>query len=280
MGLAAFSVEFCAAFFSVYGLSKLFSGAALSVIFMAGALEFAKVISSSYLYRYWKKISFIFKSYMVGAILTLMLITSIGIYGYLMNAFQNSTIDLEKINNKLIVYESTLKNLEEDKKSMKEDFDIQLKSFSDKFVGAKSKLRKDYMPRQDEINKKIFDTRDSIIVLKSKMVDTGSDVGPIIFVSRFFNIDISIVVQYLIFLFIIVFDPLAICLIISFNKVLLDNSEKDSENKINNIEKDLAMSEKISIFEKDKEMDKKEEIKVEEKKKVPFTMSNFSSFYK
>ncbi len=238
---------------------------------MAGSLELAKVVSVSYLYRYWKKVGFIFKSYMVLAVLTLMLITSIGIYGYLMNAFQTSTIGLEKVNNKLVVYESTLKNLEEDKKSMKEDFDLQLSSFGDRYVGAKSKLRKDYMPRQDEINKKIFEVKDSIIDLKSKMIDTGSDVGPIIFVSRFFNLDISIVVQYLIFLFIIVFDPLAIALIVSFNKVILYNSNKDlnnSENNlkdnINNLENDLVISKKNCIFDEEKLIDKKVEEVVEE----------------
>ena len=82
IGLSALLVAGSAAFFSVFGLSKLFAGATLSVVIMAGSLEFAKLISASFLYRYWKTINVLMRSYLTVAIITLVLITSAGIFGF------------------------------------------------------------------------------------------------------------------------------------------------------------------------------------------------------
>jgi hypothetical protein len=64
VGLSALSIAGSAAFFSVFGLSKLFAGAALSVIIMAGSLEFGKLVGASFLYRYWNTIATWLKIYM------------------------------------------------------------------------------------------------------------------------------------------------------------------------------------------------------------------------
>ena len=79
LGIAAFLIAGSAGFFSVFGLSKLFSGAALSVIIMAGSLEFGKLVGASFLYRYWDKITSVHKFYMTSAVGVLILITSFGI---------------------------------------------------------------------------------------------------------------------------------------------------------------------------------------------------------
>ena len=65
VGLAALLVAGSAAFYSVFGLSKLFSGAALAVVIMAGSLEFAKLVTASFLYRYWDEINKIMKTYLI-----------------------------------------------------------------------------------------------------------------------------------------------------------------------------------------------------------------------
>jgi len=96
VGLAALLVAGSAAFYSVFGLSKLFSGATLAVIIMAGSLEFAKLVSASFLYRYWTKVNSWLKYYMTVGVVTLVLITSAGIFGFLSNAYQGATIEYEK----------------------------------------------------------------------------------------------------------------------------------------------------------------------------------------
>ena len=92
VGLSAFLVAGSAAYYSVFGLSKLFSGAMFAVVVMAGSLEFAKLVSASFLYRYWNKINSWLKYYMTVGVVTLVLITSAGIFGFLSNAYQGATI--------------------------------------------------------------------------------------------------------------------------------------------------------------------------------------------
>ena len=87
VGLSALLIAFSAAFFSVFGLSKLFAGAELSVIIMAGSLEFGKLVAASFLYRYWDKVNLFQKTYLMTAVVTLVLITSAGIFGYLSTSY-------------------------------------------------------------------------------------------------------------------------------------------------------------------------------------------------
>jgi hypothetical protein len=90
LGLSALFVAFNAAFFSVTGLAKLFAGASLSVMIMASSLEFAKLITAGYLYNYWDKINKGFRVYLSIGVVILVLITSLGIYGFLTAAFQDT----------------------------------------------------------------------------------------------------------------------------------------------------------------------------------------------
>ena len=96
VGLSALLVAGSAAFYSVFGLSKLFSGATFAVIIMAGSLEFAKLVSASFLYRYWTKVNGWLKYYMTIGVVILVLITSAGIFGFLSNAYQGATVAFEK----------------------------------------------------------------------------------------------------------------------------------------------------------------------------------------
>ena len=96
VGISALFIAGSAAFFSVFGLSKLFAGEALAVIIMAGSSEFGKLVAASFLYRYWSKISRWLKIYMTVGVITLVGITSAGIFGFLSNAYQGATIDFEK----------------------------------------------------------------------------------------------------------------------------------------------------------------------------------------
>ena len=96
VGISALFIAGSAAFFSVFGLSKLFAGEATAVIIMAGSLELGKLVAASFLYRYWNKIAGWLRIYMTVGVITLVMITSAGIFGFLSNAYQGATIQFEK----------------------------------------------------------------------------------------------------------------------------------------------------------------------------------------
>ena len=92
IALSALLVAGSAAFYSVFGLSKLFAGAATQVIIMAGSLEFAKLVAASLIYQYWDTINKALRGYLMVAVFTLMVITSGGIYGFLSAAYQSTAV--------------------------------------------------------------------------------------------------------------------------------------------------------------------------------------------
>ncbi len=220
IGLSALLVAGSAAFFSVYGLSKLFAGATLSVIIMAGSLEFAKLISASFLYRYWKSINVLMRSYLTVAIVTLVLITSAGIFGFLSNAYQGATINFEKQSTALLYKEDRLEQLEDDKTYLKEELEQSIASLPDNYPTAKRKLREEYNPKVLEINDEILGIKQEIGDLKIELIETGVDVGPALYLARIFGTDIDSVVKFFIFMLIFVFDPLAVVLVIAFNMTM------------------------------------------------------------
>ena len=99
IAFSALSVSASAAFYSVYGLSKLFAGAQFQVIIMAGSLEFAKLVTASLLYQYWGTINKVLRTYLSIATLILVLITSMGIYGFLSAAYQDTYAKLSMVEN-------------------------------------------------------------------------------------------------------------------------------------------------------------------------------------
>jgi hypothetical protein len=224
VGISALLIAFSAAFFSVFGLSKLFAGAELSVIIMASSLEFGKLVAASFLYRYWDKINLLQKFYMTFATVILIIITSAGIFGFLSNAYQGATVEFEKESTNLIFKEDRLKQLEEDKRYLKEELEQAIADLPDNYRTARRKLREDYQPQISEINKQMIDLKGEIGELKTALVETGVDVGPVIYLARTFETDIDTVVKFFIFILIFVFDPMAVMFVISYN-VALENRE-------------------------------------------------------
>ena len=222
VGLSALLIAFSAAFFSVFGLSKLFAGAELSVIIMASSLEFGKLVAASFRYSYWDKINKFQKIYMTFASVVLILITSAGIFGFLSNAYQGATVEFEKESTALIFKEDRLKQLEDDKKYLKEELEQSIADLPDNYRTARRKLRQDYQPQITEINKQMIELKGEIGELKTALVETGVDVGPVIYLARTFQTDIDTVVKFFIFILIFVFDPMAVMFVISYNVALQD----------------------------------------------------------
>ena len=234
VGFSALSIAGSAAFFSVFGLSKLFAGAQFAVIIMAGSLEFGKLVAASFLYRYWDKINLAHRTYMTIAVVTLVLITSAGIFGFLSNAYQGATVGFEKESTALIYKQDRLDQLEEDKVYLKEELDAAVKELPENYRTARRKLREEYQPQISKMNNDIIVLKGEIGDLKIALVETGVEVGPAIYLARIFETDVDTVVKFFIFVLIFVFDPMAVLFVISYNVTLLDDKEEPTKKKEKN----------------------------------------------
>ena len=225
IGLSALLIAGSAAAFSVYGLAKLFSGAFISVVIMAGALELGKLVTASFLYRYWKVINWFQKVYMTIATIVLVFITSAGIFGYLSNAYQGATLEFEKQSTELLTIEERIEQLDEDKVFLKEELEQAISELPDNYITAKRKLREEYNPQITQLNQELLEYKTKRADLEIQLVSTGVDVGPAIYLARTFGTDIDTVVKFFIFILIFVFDPLAVMLVIAYNQALIDRSK-------------------------------------------------------
>ena len=238
VGFSALIIAGCAAFFSVTGLGVLFSGASTAVMVMAGALEFAKLVAATYLKQMWDEIKGFNKWYLVSAVALLMLITSAGIFGYLSNAFQAQSLKLQQVDREIMVHSTKI-----DQNTIQiTQLSTQISEFNKnqgKIIdGSKvnSRLLRSIDNRDKEIakiNKKISDLQDQnakenekINEIKTSNIDLEKEVGGFRFVAEAFGVELKNVVKFFIFLIVIVFDPLAVALIIAFNGMIGDKKHK------------------------------------------------------
>ena len=108
VGFSALIIAGCAAYFSVTGLGVLFAGASISVMVMASSLELAKLVAATYLKQEWDNIKGFNKWYLTISVGLLMLITSAGIFGYLSNAFQAQSLQLQQVDREIAVHQTKI----------------------------------------------------------------------------------------------------------------------------------------------------------------------------
>ena len=303
--IVAMAIAGCAAFFSVKGIGLLFAGSFLSVIIMASSLEAGKLVAASFLYRKWKDLAWWLKVYLTGAVLMLMAITSIGIFGFLSDAYETTKT-------KVSIYEASIARLRDENAVTQSEIDS-LKQSSDLTKTEKSKsidyyktIYNNFVEQQqlriDQLNarlavldKEMFDLqnqpggifsskkkkieelrarqkpeRDSIAnqlaeidaslaveydkflekvdsinistkkvdiseeikpmyaslkaneqqILKDKISISETDIGSFKFIARAFDIDTDTAVKWFILIIVLVFDPLAVSLIICYNALI------------------------------------------------------------
>lgn len=241
VGFSAIIVAGCAAYFSVTGLGVLFSGATVSVMVMAGSLELAKLVAATYLKQEWNNIRGFNKWYLTISVGLLMLITSAGIFGYLSNAFQAQSLQLQQVDREIAVHQTKI----DQNTTQITQLSTQITEFNinqGKILDGgtvNSRLIRSIDARDKEINKindKISDLQaensnevDKINEIKITNLDLEKEVGGFRFVAEAFGIELKNVVKFFIFLIVIVFDPLAIALIIAFNGLILDKTEKQKQ---------------------------------------------------
>jgi hypothetical protein len=233
VGFSALIIAGCAAFFSVTGLGVLFSGASLSVMIMAGSLELAKLVAATYLKQKWDDIGGFNKWYLTISVGVLMLITSAGIFGYLSNAFQAQSLKLQVVDREIAVYQTKI----DQNTAQITQLNQQLGGLSQtqSTILEKGKVNSrllrsiDSKDRQTaQINKKIDGLQtengkntEKINEIKIANLDLEKEVGGFRFVAEAFGIELKNVVKFFIFLIVIVFDPLAVALIIAFNGLVV-----------------------------------------------------------
>jgi hypothetical protein len=261
VGIIALALAACAAFFSIVGLSKLFAGAFVAVVFMASTLEASKLVIASFLYRTWSTVNKVLRTYLIAAVAIIALITSIGIYGFLSGAYQNTKSKYElstSQNDSLLIKKSYYDNNLTSYKTQLEIKTNQLTNLSnirnaqesratqlvslnkssrsaDKSASNTDKsiaqINKDINILNDSIVK--FSTESSKLKLQSTQAnlqsDVASELGSLTYISRVTGISMDTVVNILIILFMIVFDPLAICMVLAFN-YLNEETSKPQNN--------------------------------------------------
>jgi cell division protein FtsL len=205
---------------------------------MASSLEFAKLVAATYLKQMWGEIKGFNKWYLVSAVALLMLITSAGIFGYLSNAFQAQSLKLQQVDREIMVHSTKI----DQNTTQITQLSTQISEFNKnqgKIIdGGKvnSRLLRSIDNRDKEIakiNKKISDLQDQnakenekINEIKTSNIDLEKEVGGFRFVAEAFGVELKNVVKFFIFLIVIVFDPLAVALIIAFNGLIETKKQK------------------------------------------------------
>ena len=239
-----------AAYYSVFGLSKLFSAQATAVIVMASILEVSKLITASYLHREWKSISTLLKSYLVTAVFILMCITSLGIYGFLVSAYQETAYKLKNQESELSVlqlkkerYQNATNDVRLEKESLNKNITeltsglsnnvIQYTNADGEVITTTSSATRRVLEKQlnqtisrrDTLYSREIAYSDSVSNLDQQMLqlqtesEVSAEVGPIKYVAQRVNQSVDTVVNWFILLFIFVFDPLAVMLLIAANRL-------------------------------------------------------------
>jgi len=257
VGLSAIIIAGCAAYFSVTGLGVLFAGASVSVMVMAGSLELAKLVAATYLKQKWDDIGGFNKWYLVTSVAVLMVITSAGIFGYLSNAFQAQSLQLQQVDREIAVHQTKIDQNTIQITQLSTQI-TELNTNQGKIIdGGKvnSRLLRSIDNRDKEIgkiNNKISDLQtqnagetEKINEIKIKNLDLEKEVGGFRFVAEAFGVELKNVVKFFIFLIVIVFDPLAVALIIAFNGLI--ETPKQKRKKI--LTEMMENDQKLGLYE-------------------------------
>ena len=248
IAFSALSVSISAAFYSVSGLSKLFAGAAFAVIVMAASLEIAKLVIASLLYQYRKNLPKLLKWYLSLACIVLILITSMGIYGFLSAAYQETAAKAGSIDSKITLIEVKRDNIKEqlavyneekssinsavaDLRTGLSNNKIQYTDTLGNVITTTSRATRNALTKQldqaierqtvinekiDGLNLKLFEYEEEIVEVKLSDA-VSSELGPLKYLSGLTGLPMDRIINYLLLTIIFVFDPLAIALVVAAN---------------------------------------------------------------
>ena len=292
IGFSALSVSASAAFYSVSGLSKLFAGVAFEVIIMAGSLEFAKLVTASLLYQYWDTINKTLRTYLSIATIILVLITSMGIYGFLSAAYQETYSKLSVLENqkafiqqKINFYQndvnrydteierisSNISTLSNAKASTIEVQDSTVSGGIRRTISTTELRMAQSRINIEEENRKLAQKQrtiasDSLQKFQIQMLELNNnnkvagELGPLQYLSGLTGISMDKIINWLLLIIIFVFDPLAISLVVASNFAF---TQAYSKNKDKNQTQDYFKERNKLVDEytiKNKEKSKENEL--------------------
>ena len=297
VAIAAASISFSAAFYSIFGIGKMFAGASTNVMVMAASLEFAKLVIASFLYRFWEDVNKALRAYLVIACFILIIITSGGIYGFLSSAYQETANKVENLDKSTAVLDrqkemiqrqltqaekqlefkstrqNTLSDMRNRQQSNADNLISQNKSASSVRTQMNS-LSKESMTLDNDI-KILQDTISSknqqISEIETKILeastnnDLAAEVGPLKYIAKLTGKTLDEVVNWFIIALMLVFDPLAIALVIAANFVFsyTGKNKKEEGEEINN-----NTLEEIKIVEVDTDSTEKVETEPEKEPEI------------
>jgi hypothetical protein len=243
--ISALLLAGCAALFSVTGIASLFVGASLSAGIMAGAMEFAKIVSVSFLYRYHRQMPKLLRAYMWVGTVVIMIITSVGIYGYLSSAYATSATDIQAKENEVILYQNMQQTAQDNiirlqtRSTQLQDMRTQQEARVDEYMrlGRSTSIQQRIIREQDAEIKKNQDeitalskTKDSLALLATtttNSIGTSGKIGTFYYVAKSFNVPLDTIVKWFILVLVVVFDPMSIALFIAYN--VASNKNKRAE---------------------------------------------------
>jgi hypothetical protein len=236
--LVALSLSSVAAWYSIIGLTAIFAGAVIPVIIMGGILEVGKITTTVWLRKYWNRCGFMLKLYLVPAVIALALLTSMGIFGFLSKAHMEHGISTGDSQAKLSLYDEKIKtqrdNIELARKAltqMDNQVDQRLsRGDSENSAERAVQIRRQQAGERTKLQKEIGDAQKEIAKLNEERAPIAAEnrkveaeVGPIKYIAALIygdnadNNTLEAAVRWVIILLVIVFDPLAIALVLAAN---------------------------------------------------------------
>jgi hypothetical protein len=237
----ALAIETVGAYYSVSGLAAIFSGALIPILIMGASLEVGKVTAAVWLKMYWDRASATYKLYLVPAVAFLMLLTSMGIFGFLSKAHSDQSLVSGDVQSKIAIYDEKIKtareNIESDRKQLKQMDEavdqVMVRSSDEKGADKANAIRRSQsrdrvaLARDIEANQKLIATlNDEAAPIRAEVRKVEADVGPIKYIAALIygdNPDANILersVRWVIILIVAVFDPLALVLILAAQQTL------------------------------------------------------------
>jgi hypothetical protein len=237
--LVAITISAIAAWYSVAGLTAIFSAAVIPVIIMGGALEAGKLVATVWLHNNWKRAGWAFKTYLIPAIVFLMLLTTMGIFGFLSKAHSDQSLVTGDAVSKVAIYDEKIaterENIAQAKRAL-EQMNAQVDQMlgrtdtergTERAVVIRKQQAKERAALQTEIarsQKIIQQLQAERAPLAAEARKVEAEVGPIKYIAALIygdNPDQNILeraVRWVIILIVVVFDPLALTLILAANK--------------------------------------------------------------
>lgn len=247
--LVALTLSGIAAWYSIIGLTAIFAAAVVPIIIMGSALELAKITTTVWLRKYWHKASWIFKLYLIPAVFVLALLTSMGIFGFLSKAHIDQGVPSGDVASKVTLLDEKIKTERDNIKANREalsQMDAQVNNVMNKGDSEKSaersvQIRRQQVAERTRLQKEIENSNNKISTfneerspIASQLRKVEAEVGPIKYIAALIygdNPDQNILeraVRWVIILLVIVFDPLALVLVLAANQSKeWDNLEDD-----------------------------------------------------